>query len=63
MDTCDITKKHGHVLGVDSKWDLLKVFHRLDVAETAHHELGLPHLDHAPADVIVGALDGRADLR
>ena len=64
LDARDLAQQDRCVaLRIDGDGDGLEIVERLDVALAANHELGLRHLDQAPAGLDVGALDRLADLR
>ena len=62
LDGGDVPQQHWRAHVVHGHDDLLQIFAGTDVAQAAHHELGLAHLDQLAADVIVRALDGAPDL-
>jgi hypothetical protein len=62
-DGSDVLDQDRRSLRVDADGDVLHVAHGLEVPEAAHHELGLGHLDEAPADLAVALADGAPDLR
>ena len=62
LDVGDLAEKNRDAVGAAANRDLLQVVNALDVAFYPEDELLFGHLDGAPADFAVAALDGLADV-
>ncbi len=56
LNVGDVPEKNGRSHLIHPDRDIFQIFQRTDVAQPAHHELGLPHLHKLSAHVIVGSL-------
>ena len=63
LHVADVSQQDRRAAAIHAESDTLDVVYVLDVALAPHHELGLGHLEHAAAHLVIAPLHRGTDLR